>query len=526
MTWPKGVGSLAAPLREGVFSLPAVLLVLPPVLWLAWACGAALIEHGPATFDRISWTLLSRSLTIAAGATGLALLMGGLYGWFALRYRVPGRRWLLAAGLLPLLLPPYAAAHAWLLLLLREGRVNQLLLQWGVISRPVSAEGCPTMTTLILAWCYWPVVGVFVLLAARSVPRELEDTARLHLPEAAAARWAAWPALRSALGAGGLLVFLLVLADFGVPNTLGVFTYPVEIVNRYLLDRDAGAVARFALPLLVVVIPLVVLQRRSLDRASLGAETTGEAPLLRSPWGIGFALLGTGVVLLFSVVFPLVALVLHSLPLATYGAVWAEGQDHLGYTLLTAGAGAAVAVGGALLYGQPAQRRGGGILDLLLTLPYALPASLVGIAMVQLLNRPGPLGAVYESADGLIWTYVALFYPFAHRTVQLGWKQVDPALLDEGRVLGAGPWVQLRHAAWPVLRPWAVGAGGLIALLAAREIDATTLVRAPHVDTIAFRIYDYLHFAPGPELAALCVLLVGLNFAAVLGLAVWAARRD
>lgn len=456
-------------------------------------------------------------------AVGLAGLMGVAYGWCVLRYPVPGRRALLILGLVPLLIPPYATAHAWILLLLREGPINRALLAWGWIERPFSAEGCPYMTALVLAFTYWPVVGGLVLLAARSVPRELEESARLHLPDGAAARWAAWPALRSTLPAALLLVFLLALADFGVANTLGVPTYPVEIVNRFLLDRDAGAVARFALPLLLVVIPLVWLQRAAIERTPLGVDCGGEPSLLRSRAAAWFSLAGVLIVLFFSLALPLGTLAAHSLPPSTYPAVWAESHDHFGNTLLSSLGAGLLATGAALIFGR---RKPGDGLDLALTLPYAVPASLLGIAMVQLLNRPGLPGQLYESPGGLVWTYVVLFYPFAHRAVQLGWRQVDATLLEESMLLGAGDWSRFQHAVWPVIRPWAITGATLATVLAAREIDATSLVRFPGFDTVAFRIYDYLHFAPGPNLAALCVLVVAFSFLLTTLAALWAAERD
>jgi iron(III) transport system permease protein len=214
-----------------------------------------------------------------------------------------------------------------------------------------------------------------------------------------------------------------------------------------------------------------------------------------------------------------------SLPLHTYVMVWEESADHLGNTLLTAGGGALLAVTLALLLGWSTRPRPPRALDVALTLPYALPASLLGVAMIQLLNRPGPPEWLYTSLGGLVWAYAALFFPFAHKSVQTTWAHVDPALLDEGALLGAGAWTQFRTAVWPVARPRAVIGGMLVALLAAREVDATGLLRIPGGDTIAFRIHDYLHFAPGPNVAALCVLLVALSAVIAGGLSAWALRE-
>lgn len=204
--------------------------------------------------------------------------------------------------------------------------------------------------------------------------------------------------------------------------------------------------------------------------------------------------------------------------------MWAESSDHFVNTALTAGSAAIWATVLALGYGWATRGRRRPVLDLLLTLPYALPAALIGVAMIQLLSHSEAARPLYDSLGGLVWTYVALFFPFALRSLQPGWAQVDPALLDEGALLGADAWTQFQTAAWPALRPYALVGGGIVGLLAAREIDATSLVRPPDGETIAFRIYDYLHYAPGPKVAALSVLLVLIG--AVVAAALSAAARD
>jgi ABC-type Fe3+ transport system permease subunit len=505
--------------------LPAAAVVLPPLGWLLLATLRALAAHGPGFPDALAARLLLRSLLLAALAAGIAAAMGVPYGWLAGRYRLPGRKLLLAASLLPLLLPPYAAALAWSMALTREGAVNTLLLRWGFLRAPIVPREALWLPAVILAFAYWPVVAWATLFAARSVPVELEASARLHLPDGAAARWSAWPALARSLPAAALLVFLLALADFGVANSLGVQTYPVDIVNQFQSDRNAGMTARLAVPLLLVVIPLVLLQLRLLDRLPASGGGARGQRLLGSRAQAWFAACGCVLILGLSSLVPLSVLAAGSLPLSTYPSVWNESSDHFLNTLLTAGGGAALAVGVALLHGWAVRGRRLPLLDLGLTLPYALPASLVGVAMIQILNRPGPAEWLYTSLGGLAWTYAALFFPFALKTLQPAWGLVDSDLLDEGAMLGAGAWAQFQAAAWPALKPYAAAALAIVALLSAREIDATALLGIPGGDTVAFRIQDYLHFAPGPKMAALCVLVVLLSGAGVGALAAWAGKE-
>jgi len=518
----------AARIQRGVGTLVAAAVVLPPLAWLAVAVVRVLGVPGGPWLDRTAYGLLLRSILLAVAAAGIAVGIGAPYGWLVARYRLPGRGLLALASLLPLLLPPYAAAFAWSLLLAREGALNALLLRWGWIGSPLNSYRSLELAALVLGLAYWPVAAWLTMFAARSVPPALEDAARLHVADAAAARWSAWPALRRSLPTAALLVGLLALADFGVPNSLGLPTYPVEIVTRFQYDRDPGMVARLAFPLLLLVIPLVLMQTYWLERlpVSAGAGAGVERKLLGSSPACWIGAAGCWAILAISALLPLGVLAAHSLPPQTYAAVWAESADHFGNTLLSAGGGAVLAVGVALLLGWSTRGRTVRWLDLALTLPYALPASLIGVAMIQLLNRPGPPEWLYTSLGGLVWTYAALFFPFAYKTLQPAWGQVDQELLDEGEVLGAGGWSRFRTAAWPVLRPYAIAGGALVAVLAARELDATALLRIPGGDTIAFRIHDYLHFAPAPNVAALCVILVLLGAVIAGALSLWAWKAD
>lgn len=485
------------------------MVVLPPLVWLLLAVAQSAGQTGRWGVDAAAAVLLERSLKLAGCATALALFLGVPFGWLTARRRMPAAGFLAGASLLPLLLPPYAASFAGFLFLSREGWLNTTLMQWGWIAAPLEPFRSFGLAVWVLGSSYWPVLAWFTRAAARSVPQGVEDAARLSLPDAAAARWAAAPAVLRAVGAGGLLVFLISLADFGVPNSLGLGTYPVEIVNQFQFDRDPGRVARLALPLLALVVPLVALQVWLLGRTSL-VPAHAQAPR-RYGQGGWLAALWCGLVLAVTSLLPLGVLAFYSMPAETYAGVWAESAGHFANTLLSAGGGALLALGVALAHGWLTRGRVPPLLDLAFTLTYALPGSLVGVAMIQILNRPGPLGALYTSMGGLVWTYAALLYPFAYKSLQPVWGRLDPELLDEGAALGAGSWAQFRATAWPVARPYALTGAALVSLLAAREMDATALLRIPGGDTLAFRIHDYLHFAPTPKVAALCLLIVLLS---------------
>ncbi len=498
--------------------LPAVLLVLPPLVWLAWTL-AQLPGAGFHGLDRVGWSLLVRSVKVSGLAMGAAVILGLAYGWIASGARGALKRILIGAALVNLCLPTYAAGYAWKVALQPEGWLTSLLTSAGLPGPQLF--GCWTAVALLFAGSYWPLVAAAVYLALHRLPREQVDAARLHLSGVAAVRWTSRMYLARTLPAVGLLVFLLSLVDFGLPNSLGVATYPREITNTFQQARNPVETLRVGWPIVLLALPLLWLQLRLLARLETALDTVGAAaePPRLSPWGAGAILLLPALTL----AIPLATLFGNSLPLSTYADVWTESADHLGNTLLTSGSAAVLVTLVALLFGWSARRRRLGALDLALTLPYALPASLIAIALIGLTQPPSPLRELYSSTGGLIWAYVALFYPFAHKLLQHAWSQLDDTLDADARLHGAGALTRFRVIAWEAVRPVAALSIAVVALLASRELDATYLLRIPDGDTIAFRVHDYLHFAPGPKVSALCVLLT-LIAAVALSLGSWGFR--
>jgi iron(III) transport system permease protein len=491
--------------------VPALLLVLPPLVWLAWTL-LQLPKAGFHGLDRVGWSLLLRSLKVSGLATALALGIGTLYGWITAGARGPLKALLAGAALMNLCLPTYAAGYAWKVALQPEGWLTDLLTRAGL---PVpQLFGCWAAAALLFAGSYWPLVAAAVYLALNRIPREQVDAARLHLSNHAAMRWCSRVYLARTLPAVGLLVFLLSLVDFGLPNSLGVPTYPREITNTFQLARNPVETLLVGWPIVLLGLPLLWLQLRLLHHLETAPDTTGVAADPARSWP-----LATAVMLLvpsLTLAVPLGTLIANSLPLQTYADVWAESADHLGNTLITSASAGLLVTGLALLFGWSARRRKLRLLDLALTLPYALPASLIGIALIQMTQPPSPLRELYSSTAGLLWAYIVLFYPFAHKLLQHAWSQLDESLDADARLHGAGAATRFRVIAWETVRPIAALSTALVALLASRELDATYLLRIPDGDTIAFRVHDYLHFAPGPKVSALCVLLTLLAAGAVL----------
>jgi len=487
------------------------LIVAPPVLWLLVAAArAGLTEPGARWTEPHALALLGRSLVLALGTTAGAILLGLPAGIVVARTRVAGRRALRSAALVALATPPAASAIGWSLLLAPGARPLPLPSPGGGALR--SWEGFPE-ALLVLTGLLWPVIALVVARAVEWLPREPEEAARLETTPWRAFAAAAGPTLRAVLGAAALAVFLLALAEYAVPGTLGVAVYPVEILSRFQAARDEGEVAALALPLLALVLPLLALQERWLAAAPPLEGDPQEAPPLPLDRARRALLAVLGCVPLLATGLPLLALLRESLPPRTYVAVLADAAAPLQVSGVASGAAVAVAVPQAFLLALvcegPAARmpaRAARWIGRLAVLPYALPGSLIGVAWIALLNRPGPLGDLYASLLVLPLCYASQFFPFAYFPLAAAVRRVDPSLVEAARLDGASSWQIAGAVVAPLLRGPLLVAAALVGLLSLRELDATSLLRPPDGDTLGFRIHDLFHYGPSRQVAALAVI--------------------
>ncbi|MFQ6098184.1 MAG: hypothetical protein ACE5O2_10705, partial [Armatimonadota bacterium] len=105
-------------------------------------------------------TLLARTLALAAGTTATACLIGLPVGFLLWRADVPWRRGLRLLSFVPLVLPPYVSAVAWIYLFGSHGVANAAAAKAFGLSRPIaSIQGLPGGI-----WClglsFWPIVAL------------------------------------------------------------------------------------------------------------------------------------------------------------------------------------------------------------------------------------------------------------------------------------------------------------------------------------------------------------------------------
>lgn len=504
-------------------------VALAPVAFLL---AAVLGDAGPASGALLGKLLLSSrqvallgtSVGLAAMATALAVAMGLPYAALVTRGDVPGRALFRRAYLLPLLVPPYVQAIVWERLL---GSAT------AAAPAPSAVEALGTPAAWGAAWTLALVNGPFFVLLAttglESVDRRSEEAAVLCGRPWRAFLRVTLPLAAPHLAAGALFVFVFSLVEFSVPDLFRLRVYPVEIFVQFSGLYDEQAAAILALPLVLLTTALVVAEARHMRGRSYFSPG-GREGARPSVYALGKAARWVGTLwptayLALSLAVPLARLAAASESWSRFRAVVGASLDELRFSLGVAVACGVLATALGFLLAHFSERRSPGgrsTWSVWAQVPFAIPAGLLGVALIRLWNRP-VTAWMYGTAAVLVLGHVARCIPFCVRTLAASIGRVPPALEEAGHLAGHG-WLGVsRRIVLPLCRRGLLASFLVAFVLSLGDIAVSVLVAPPGGTTLMVKIYNHLHYGGHAEVASLSLFLVALQVGAAA--LFWAVSR-
>ncbi|HEX5541296.1 MAG TPA: iron ABC transporter permease [Micromonospora sp.] len=471
-------------------------MALIPLIYLAVRTG----EAGVARVIEELWTarvagLALRSLGLAVVVTAGCLVLGVGSAFLVTRTDLPARRLFGVLASLPLAIPTYIAAFAWI------STVDRFEGFWPA--------------ALVLMLCSYPYIFLPVAAALAGTDPAQEEVSR-SLGHGA---WRTFTGvtlrqIRPAIAGGALLVALYVLSDFGAVSIVRTDTFTRAIFISFDLGFDrTGALVLSSLLVAITVLLLTtetVTRRRGARYAQLGGAR--RAPIqLRLSWARWPAVAALAGVALLALGVPALSLAQRMVAGVSRPGTLGEVATAAGNSLLLSLAGAALTMLLALPLGLLTARVPGPLttaLERLSYLPHALPGVVIGLSLVFFgINVAFPL---YQSVWLLALAYAALFLPLAVAAVAGAAGQAPPILEEVARSLGRGPLTVLRTITLPLTLP-GVGAGAaLVFLTCMKELPATLLLRPTGTDTLATELWTNTTvgaYAAAAPYAALLVIL-------------------
>ena len=478
--------NVAALLTAAVFSIPFVYLFVRNSadlgsLWSVVSSERALVP-------------LTRSIGLAVAVSTAAAAVGTAAAWLVARTDVVGRTLWRILLPLPLVFPSFIGAMV-LLAAFAPGGLLEVMLQPFGVGRMPSLDGF-VGSFLVLTTFTYPYVYLPVAARLRQLPPSVEESARLLGRGPRSTFFSVvLPQVRGAILAGGLLVFLYVVSEFGVVQLMRYETLTRLIYSTRLLDRPTSLAASLLLGIVALVI--IATERISAGRLRVPGDRGVHplvVPMRRARYAAGAAL---AFLVGLALVAPAGVMVWWVVRGSSIGEVPGELVGLAPAALNTAGIAVVAAVAAVVLVGPAAYltvRRPGRVADVtnaVIVGGFALPGLAIALALVSLtLDAPGPLGILYQTLPLLVFAYVVHFGAQAMRTAQVAVATVPVQMDEAGRVLGASRLTRFFRIDVPLMMPGLLAGAGLVLLSTMKELPATLLLAPTGFETLAVRVWS------------------------------------
>ena len=171
------------------------------------------------------------------------------------------------------------------------------------------------------------------------------------------------------------------------------------------------------------------------------------------------------------------------------------------------------------------QIRGSSVLELLMTIPLAIPPTIIGVFVLVIFGINGPIGKITTQLFGfnIIFTWIAatlvtciISFPLMARAIIVSMSEVEPNLEKTARGLGAGP-IKVFFSITLPLTYRGILAGSLICFVRALSEFGATIIVAGNMplktQTISLAIYSAIQ--TGDQATALNLSAVALVIAII-----------
>jgi iron(III) transport system permease protein len=454
--------------------------------------------------------VLGNSVLLASAVTTASIVIAVPLAWLTTRSDLPGRQFWSVIMVLPLVIPSYVGSYAIVAALGPRGMLQQIAEPLG-IERIPELYGFPGawMTLTLLAY---PYVLLNVRAALLGLDRAQEEAARSLGDSPWKVFWRiTMPQLRPSIAAGGLLIALYVLSDFGAVSMLRFTTFTRAIYVQYSASFDRSFAALLALVLVALTVILLIVESKVQGWARIYSRTTSTRRASQVPLGVWRipALIYCILVAMFSLGIPILVItfwLVRGMQAGEPVELWWEPTWH---SMLASGAAAILALLGALPVALLVVRFPGKFSKFIERagyIGYALPGIVIALSLVFFGANYATV--LYQTLAMLEFAYVIRFLPEAIGALRTTVTQISPRIDEAAHGLGARTFRVLFTITIPLVRPGLISGGALVFLTSMKELPSTLLLAPTGYDTLATRVWSATASAMYARAAAPALMLV------------------
>ncbi len=523
-------------MRGGVVLLAALLLVIVGLpLWALLAKGfedrdgnfvglANYVSYfsTPALFNSAL-----NSLHVAAVSTVIVVPLAFLYAYALTRTVLPVRWLFQGIALIPIFAPSLLPGLALIYLFGTQGFFKALL-------GGGSIYGFDGIVIAQVFYCFPHATLILVTALATADARLYEAADVLGASKLRVFFTVTLPGAKYGLISAALVVFTLVITDFGIAKVIGGnFNVLATDVYKQVIGQQNFSMGAVVGMVLLAPAALAFVVDRLVQRKQVALLTARAVPLVPKPKP-GRDFLATLFCTLVSIG------ILAILGMAIWGSLIKYWPYNLSLTLDNYDFAKFDANGwdsywnsvemavGAALFGTTLMFTGAwltektrdfhivrGVVQLLAFLPMAVPGLVLGLGYIFFFNAPGnPLGFLYATMGILVVNTVAHFYTVGHLTATTALKQIDPEFESVSASLKVPIWRTFTRVTTPICLPSILDIAIYLFVNAMTTVSSVIFLYSPDTKLASVAAVNIEEAGTTAAAAALCVVIV-LTSAAV-----------
>ncbi|KAB8330432.1 iron ABC transporter permease [Scytonema tolypothrichoides VB-61278] len=509
----------------GAASLTAVAIALPLTYLVIRTAGVGKEQLLALVSRPRTLAVLLNSVGLAFASTLFSAAIAVPLAFLTLRTDLPWRRFWLIATILPLAVPDYVGGFALIAAFGPKGSLLQLWLE------PLGLQELPeiygwTGAILGLTLFSYPYLLLSVQAGWQGIDPGIEEVARsLGYTQRETFFRIILPALRPSIVAGGLLVALNALQDFGTTSVMRFDTFTRVIYVHYKYTFDRNQAAALALMLVSLVLLLLWLEYKARSRSAYYSRTAKfyrlPAPIHLGIWKVPailfcLAVVSLGLVLPIGVI--LFWLVRGLINTGTGEIVSLANVIQLAWhSIIAAGLAAIISTLCALPVAILAVRfpsRISTAIERTSYVGFGLPGIVVALSLV--FWGANYLPWLYQTLPMLVFAYLVLFVSQSVGTVRSSLLQVNPQLEESAQSLGRTEWQTLREITLPLVSPGVLSGTALVFLTAIKELPATLLLAPIGFNTLATHIWKATESVSYTDAAAGALVMLVISMSSTL----------
>ncbi len=522
----------------GLLGLYGIFLIYPLMNLLAQAVidketGAFTLAYFVEFFSTpYYFNTLLNSFKVTFWVTILTVIIATPLAYIFARYEIMGKGLLRILIILSSMSAPFIGAYSWILLLGRSGVIT-------VFFRDILGITIPNIygfigILLVLTLQLYPLIFLYVSGALKNVDNSLLEASE-NLGVSGVKRFfiIVVPLITPTLFAGGLLVFMRALADFGTPMLIGegFRTFPVTIFNEFIseIGGDDGFASAISIVAIIITTMVFLVQKHFSSRKTFTMTVLNKIRPEKTTGIKNFLIHAYSYTLVSISIMPQIYIFYTSFK-NTQGLTFAPGYSLQSYydafdkvgkaisnTIIIPAISLVFIIFLAVLLAYISVRRSGifsNILDSISMVPYIIPGSVVGIALLIAFNKPPIIlsGTMIIMVVGLIIRRL----PYTIRSSAAILQQISINIEEAALSLGSSKLNTFYRITMPMMAAGIVSGAILSWITMISELSTAILLYTARTETLTVAIYTQIIRGNYGISAALSTILAILTVTSLL----------